>query len=127
MNSDSEAFTSAPSQSAGQPAQEAEDYRVLPRRQVILIMSGVMLAMFLAALDQTVVSTAIPRIVADLGGFDRLTWITTAYLVASTTAVPVVGKLSDIYGRKIFFIAGIVIFLAGSVLAGVAQSMNQLI
>ncbi len=59
-----------------------------------------MLAMFLASLDQTIVSTAMPRIVADLGGFDRFTWVTTAYLVASTTVVPIAGRLSDLYGRQ---------------------------
>ena len=101
--------------------------RVLPRRQVVLTMGGVMLAMFLAALDQTVVSTALPRIIADLGGFDRYTWVTTAYLVASTSVVPIVGRLTDIYGRKWFFVAAIVIFLIGSVLAGLSQSMTQLI
>ena len=90
-------------------------------------MAGVMLGMFLAALDQTVVSTALPRIVADLGGLDRFTWIATAYLVASTTAVPIVGRLTDIYGRKYFYIAGLVVFLVGSVLAGLSQTMNQLI
>jgi EmrB/QacA subfamily drug resistance transporter len=83
--------------------------------------------MFLASLDQTVVGTATPRIIADLGGFDRFTWITTAYLVASSTAVPIVGRLSDIYGRKRFFIWGISIFIVGSVLAGLSQTMNQLI
>ena len=99
----------------------------LPRRQVILTMGGLMLALFLASLDQTVVSTAMPRIIADLGGFDRFTWVTTAYLVASTTTVPIVGRLSDLYGRKAFFLGGIAVFLVGSVLAGVSQSMNQLI
>ena len=68
-----------------------------------------------------------PRIVADLGGFDRFTWVTTAYLVASTTAVPIVGRLSDLYGRKVFFLGGIAVFLFGSVLAGVSQTMDQLI
>ena len=105
----------------------ARDFIQLPRRQVILTMAGVMMAMFLAALDQTIVATAMPRIIADLGGFDRYTWVTTAYLVASTVSVPIVGRLTDIYGRKIFFIAGIAVFLAGSVLAGMSQSMNQLI
>ena len=90
-------------------------------------MGGLMLALFLSSLDQTVVSTAMPRIIADLGGFDRFTWVTTAYLVASTTTVPIVGRLSDLYGRKVFFLGGIVVFLVGSVLAGVSQSMNQLI
>ena len=102
-------------------------YTPLPRRQVVLTMGGLMLALFLSSLDQTVVSTAMPRIIADLGGFDRFTWVTTAYLVASTTTVPIVGRLSDLYGRKVFFLSGIVVFLVGSVLAGVSQSMNQLI
>ena len=90
-------------------------------------MAGVMLAMFLSALDQTVVATAMPRIIADLGGFDRFTWVTTAYLVASTTAVPIVGRLTDIYGRKLFYVGGIGVFLAGSILTGTSQTMNQLI
>ena len=83
--------------------------------------------MFLAALDQTVVATAIPRIVTDLGGFDRITWIATAYIVASTASVPIVGRLTDLYGRKRFYIAGIAVFMAGSVLAGLSQTMDQLI
>ena len=105
----------------------AQDFVQLPRRQLVLAMTGLLLALFLASLDQTVVATAMPRIIADLGGFDRFTWVTTAYLVASTTAVPIVGRLTDIYGRKVFFVAGIVIFLIGSVLAGFSQTMNQLI
>ena len=105
----------------------AQDFVQLPRRQIILTMIGVLLAMFLASLDQTVVATAMPRIIADLGGFDRFTWVTTAYLVASTTAVPIVGRLTDIHGRKIFYVAGIIVFLIGSVLAGMSQTMNQLI
>ena len=113
--------------SEGAAPDAGEEFVPLPRRQVILTMAGVMLGMFLAALDQTVVSTALPRIVADLGGLDRFTWIATAYLVASTTAVPIVGRLTDIYGRKYFYIAGIVVFLVGSVLAGLSQTMNQLI
>lgn len=107
--------------------EQADEFVRLPRRQVMLTMGGVMLAMFLSALDQTVVSTAMPRIIADLGGFDKFTWVTTAYLVTSTTAVPIVGRLSDIYGRKRFYIAGIIVFLIGSVLAGTSQSIDQLI
>ena len=103
------------------------DFKPMPRRQIVLTMGGLMLALFLAALDQTVVSTAMPRIIADLGGFDRFTWVTTSYLVASTTVVPIVGRLSDLYGRKAFFLGGIIIFLVGSVLAGASQTMNQLI
>jgi EmrB/QacA subfamily drug resistance transporter len=104
-----------------------EGYKPLPKRQVVLTMAGVMLAIFLAALDQTIVGTAMPRIIADLGEFDKFTWVTTAYLVTSTAVVPIVGKLTDMYGRKAFFVGGIVIFLTGSVLSGLSQSMNQLI
>ena len=105
----------------------AKDFVQLPRKQVILTMGGVTLALFLSALDQTVVSTAMPRVIADLGGFDRFTWVTTSYLVASTTAVPIVGRLTDIYGRKLFYIGGILVFMLGSILAGTSQTMNQLI
>ncbi len=110
---------------AGAASPPLASYTPLPRRQVVLTMGGLMLAIFLASLDQTVVSTAMPRIIADLGGFDRFTWVTTAYLVASTTAVPIVGRLSDLYGRKVFFLGGITVFLAGSVLAGVSQTMRD--
>ena len=99
----------------------------LPRRHVIITMACAMTGLFLAALDQTVVGTAMPRIIGDLGGFDRYTWVTTAYLVASTITVPIVGRLSDIFGRKWFYLAGLVIFMIGSFAAGTATSMNQLI
>ena len=102
-------------------------YELLTRRQVVITMSGVLLAMFLSALDQTVVSTALPRMVADLGGFDRYTWVSTSYLVASTSILPIVGRLTDFYGRKWFLVAAIVVFLIGSVLAGLSQTMTQLI
>ncbi|MFQ5795642.1 MAG: MDR family MFS transporter [Candidatus Bipolaricaulia bacterium] len=101
--------------------------QALPRREVFITLAGMMLAMFLASLDQTVVGTALPRIIADLGGFDLYTWVTTAYLITSTTVAPIVGKLTDIYGRKWFYVGGIVIFLLGSVLSGLSQNINQLI
>ncbi|MCY3898737.1 MAG: MFS transporter, partial [Caldilineaceae bacterium] len=85
------------------------------------------LAMFLAALAQTVVASIVPLIVADLGGFDRYTWPSSSYLVAATVAYPIVGRLSDIYGRRAFLIAGIAIFIAGSALVGFSGSMNQVI
>jgi EmrB/QacA subfamily drug resistance transporter len=100
---------------------------IVSRGRLISILIGVMLGMLLAALDQTIVGTALPRIVADLGGLDHYAWVVTAYLLASTVTVPIYGKLSDIYGRRLFFIGGMVIFLVGSALAGTSQDMTQLI
>ena len=104
-----------------------KDFVQLPGKQVALAMLGVMLAMFMAALGQTVVATAMPVIIADLGGFDRYTWAATAYLVAATIAIPIVGRLTDLYGRKVFLVLGIVVFIGGSIPAGMSQTMNQLI
>lgn len=92
-----------------------------------IIMVAVMLAMLLSALDQTIVSTALPTIVGELQGLEHLSWVVTAYLLASTVTVPIYGKLSDMYGRKWLYILGIIIFLVGSALCGVAQNMTQLI
>src|SRR5213080_1072771 len=109
----------------------AQEYRPLSatvsRQRLILIIIGVLLGMLLAALDQTIVGTALPRIVANLGGLEHYAWVVTAYLLASTVSVPIYGKLSDIYGRRLFFMAGMVIFLAGSALAGTSQNMTELI
>lgn len=105
----------------------AGDFAPPPRRQVMLSLVCVGLSMFLAALNQTVVASIMPLIVADLGGFDRYTWPSTAYLVAATVSYPIVGRLSDIYGRRVFLIAGIATFIAGSGLVGVSASMNQVI
>lgn len=91
------------------------------------IMSGVLLAMLMASLDQTVVATAMPRIITSLQGFDRYAWVATAYMLASTVTVPIYGKLSDSVGRKAVFMFGNIVFLAGSMLAGTSQSMNALI
>lgn len=91
------------------------------------VLAALMLTMLLAALDQTIVSTALPKIIRDLNGFDRYTWVVTAYLLAETTVIPILGKLSDQFGRKWFLVAGVVIFLAGSMLSGTSQTMNQLI
>ena len=99
----------------------------LSRRRVILATAGTMLALLLAALDQTIVGTAIPRIVADLNGLDRLAWVTTAYLVTSTTMTPIAGKLGDLFGRKPFLLAGMVGFVIASAFCGLAQDMTQLI
>ena len=89
--------------------------------------AGVLLGMLLAALDQTIIATALPRIVSDLGGLDKLSWVVTAYMVTSTAGVPIWGKLSDLFGRRWFFITGLLIFIAGSALTGLAQSMETLI
>jgi EmrB/QacA subfamily drug resistance transporter len=90
-------------------------------------MAGVLLALLLAALDQTIVATAMPSIVADLGRFDQFAWVFSCYMLASTTSIPIMGKLSDMYGRKWVLVAGVFIFLAGSALCGSAQNMVQLI
>ena len=101
--------------------------RSLPRRQIVITMAGVLLAMFLGSLDQTIVGTAMPRIITDLGGFTQYTWVTTAYIIASTITVPITGKLTDMYGRKWFYVAGLSIFVIGSLLCGLSQSMTQII
>ena len=112
---------------SGQPVPyNTEQPRYTPR-ETILTMIGVLMVMLLASLDQTIVSTAMPRVIAELQGFDRYTWVSTAYLLTSTGMVPIYGKLSDLFGRKPLFLFGIVIFLAGSALSGASQSMNQLI
>jgi EmrB/QacA subfamily drug resistance transporter len=91
------------------------------------ILTGTMLAMFLAALEQTIIATALPPIAADLGGFDQMSWVVTAYLLSATCTTPVVGKLSDIYGRRQMFALAIVVFLIGSALCALAPSMGWLI
>jgi EmrB/QacA subfamily drug resistance transporter len=96
-------------------------------RQTMLAFLGAMLALLLAALDQSIVATALPRIAADLHGFSSLSWVVAAYLLASTATVPLYGKLSDLYGRRSMFVVSIAIFLVGSALCGAAQSMTQLI
>ena len=101
--------------------------QALSHRQVLVVFSGLMLGLFLAAIDQTIVATALPTIVGDLGGLDHIAWVVTAYLLAETVATPLFGKLGDLYGRKRLFQAAIVIFLAGSVLSGMATSMGTLI
>jgi EmrB/QacA subfamily drug resistance transporter len=99
----------------------------LSHRQILLVYSGLMLGMLLAALDQTIVGTALPTIVGDLGGLNQLSWVVTAYILASTISTPLYGKLGDLYGRKLLFQFAIVVFLAGSVLCGLSQNMAELI
>lgn len=106
----------------------ANDQRVRLRGFALAsVLIALMLTLLLAALDQTIVSTALPTILTDLNGFDRYTWVVTAYLISSTLVIPVVGKLSDQFGRKWFIVAGVIIFLVGSALSGASQTMNQLI
>jgi MFS family permease len=93
----------------------------------MIILPGLLLAILLAMLDNLIVSTALPRIVGDLGGVAHLSWVVTAYILASTITTPFYGKLGDMYGRKKFFIAAIIIFLVGSALSGLSQSMTELI
>ncbi|MCI0817473.1 MAG: MFS transporter, partial [Chloroflexi bacterium] len=99
----------------------------LDTRTKVLVIAGTLLGLFTAAMDQTVVATSIPKIVADLGGFGLFSWVGTGFLLASTTTVPIVGRLSDMYGRKPFFMLGIVLLLLGSALAGSSQTIEQLI
>ena len=99
----------------------------LSHRQVLIILSGLMLGMLLAALDQTIVATALPTIVGDLHGLNHLSWVVTAYLLTTTLSTPLYGKISDLYGRKKIFQIAIVIFLVGSALSGLSANMDQLI
>jgi EmrB/QacA subfamily drug resistance transporter len=106
---------------------KAVGLRSLPKRQVTITLVGVMLAMFLSSLDQTIVGVAMPRIITDLGGFTHYTWVTTAYLITSTVVLPITGKITDMYGRKLLYIAGISVFTIGSLLCGLSQTMMQII
>ncbi|CAN0625046.1 Drug resistance transporter, EmrB/QacA subfamily [Burkholderia multivorans] len=113
-----------PTETAARPA-AAEAAR--PDAPVGLIVAALLLVMLLSALDQTIVSTALPTIVGDLGGLEKLSWVVTAYLLSSTVVLPLYGKLGDLYGRKIVLQGAIALFLAGSALCGLAQDMTQLI
>ena len=99
----------------------------LTHRQILVILSGLLTGLLLAALDQTIVSTALKRIVEDFNGLDHYSWVVTAYLLTSTAMTPLYGKISDIYGRRHVFQFAIIVFLIGSFLSGAAQSMTQLI
>jgi EmrB/QacA subfamily drug resistance transporter len=116
------------------PGGEVTSYAHLDARQRLITLGGLMLTLLLAAMDQTIVGTAMPRVVANLNGFDRYPWVTTAYLLTSTIAVPVFAKFSDLYGRKWLYLIGLVIFVGSSWLCGAAgnvpiplDGMNQLI
>jgi EmrB/QacA subfamily drug resistance transporter len=104
---------------------DADGY--LSHRQILVVMGGLMAGMFLGALDQSIVATALPTITSELGGLDKLSWVVTAYMVTATAMTPLWGKISDMYGRRLIFQAAIVIFLAGSLLSGLSQDIGQLI
>ncbi len=111
----------------------AADVQSLPsahqftHREILKVLSGILLCIFLAAIDQTVVIPAVPAIAADLNGFGHLAWIISAYLLTSTAMTPIYGKLSDIYGRRKLLLVGLVIFAASSVLCALAQTLPQLV
>ncbi|GAB3453082.1 hypothetical protein GCM10027570_31880 [Streptomonospora sediminis] len=108
-------------------APQTSDTGALPRRKVLWVFAAVMVTMLLGALDQTIVSTALPTIVGELNGLEQLSWVVTAYMLAATVGMPIYGKAGDIFGRKIVFQFAILTFLLGSVLCGIAQDMTQLI
>lgn len=99
----------------------------MSRNRIVLVTAGIMLSLFLASMESTVVATALPTIVGQLGGLEHFSWVFSAYMLASTTTVPLYGKLSDIYGRRKLYVFAMALFLAGSILSGQAQSMTQLI
>jgi EmrB/QacA subfamily drug resistance transporter len=115
-------MSSVAARSAEAPADRSAD-----RRSILLVVSGLMLVMLLASLDQTIVSTALPTIVAELGGLEHLSWVVTAYLLAVTIVTPLYGKLGDLYGRKVVLQVALALFLVGSALCGLAQGMTELI
>jgi EmrB/QacA subfamily drug resistance transporter len=111
----------------GTTALPPDEHQYLSHRQILVVLFGLMAGMLLAALDQSIVGTALPRIVSDLGGLDKLAWVVTAYLLTSTAATPLWGKISDLYGRRLIFQTAIVIFLVGSALCGLSQNLPELI
>jgi EmrB/QacA subfamily drug resistance transporter len=108
-------------------APSAADPEYLSHRQILVVLGGLMTGMFLAALDQSIVATALPRIVSELGGLDHLSWVVTSYLLTATASTPLWGKISDLYGRRPMFQAAIVIFVLGSIVLALAPSMAVLI
>lgn len=113
--------------SANPTSTQEEEFSFLSHKQIIGVMIGVMSGMFLAALDQSIVGVALPRITSELGGLNHLAWVVTAYLLTSTASTPIWGKISDLYGRKRIFQLAIVVFLIGSIFSGAAQNMTMLI
>jgi MFS family permease len=116
----SESSSAGASEDLGSPDEQGS-------RHIYVVFSGLALVMLLAALDSTIVATALPTIVGELGGFDHIGWVVTAYLLAQTIVTPLYGKLGDQYGRKIVLQVGLVVFLIGSILCGFAQNLPELI
>lgn len=109
------------------PQQGAEQAGFMTHREVLVVIGGLMVGLFLAALDQTIVATALPTIVGELGGLDQYSWTVTAYLLTATASTPLYGKIGDLYGRKTIFQAAVVIFVLGSVVSGLASTMGVLV
>jgi hypothetical protein len=99
-------------------AQPVAGYDQLKGRQLAIAVGGVLIGLLLSALDGTIVGTAMPRVIADLGGLEHYAWVATVYLLGSTAAVPIFGKLSDLYGRKWFYVGGLLLFMLASTLGG---------
>src|SRR5215211_1146319 len=118
-------MTKGQAPSSAMATSQGGDY--LSHRQILVVMGGLMAGMLLAALDQSIVGTALPRIVSELGGLDKLSWVVTAYLLTSTAATPLWGKISDLRGRRPIFQAAIVVFLIGSVICGFAPDIADLL
>jgi EmrB/QacA subfamily drug resistance transporter len=116
-----------PTEVAAAPPGPGDGPQYFSHRQILVILSGVVAGMLLFALDQGIVGTALPRIVSELGGLNQLSWVVTAYLLTSTASVPLWGKISDLYGRRLIFQVAIGIFLLGSALSGLSQNMGELI
>ncbi len=104
-----------------------DSHGYLSHKQILVVMGGLMVGMFLAALDQSIVGTALPRITSDLGGLDKLSWVVTAYMLAATASTPLWGKISDLYGRKPLFQLAIITFVVGSFLSGWSHNIEELI
>ena len=125
--SDSAAKAAAKLDSRSRQAAVQSTSRFGSRRRTAFVLGGMLLGLLLAALDQTIIATAMPRVVANLGGLELFAWVFSAYMLASTTITPIAGKLSDVYGRRWIYLTGIVVFMVGSALSGASQSMLQLI
>lgn len=119
--------TTDPTATSGQSVPGAPSSALITGRQLKIVIGALMLTTLLSALDQTIVGTALPTIVGELGGIDKISWVVTAYLLAATASTPLWGKISDLYGRKLILMTAVSTFLVGSILAGAAQTMGMLI